>query len=255
MEVEELKERYRGLPVWGRMAIAVVLGLLPAAYIWLDEAEALEEQLEESKTQLDAADAKLKQAVAAKKRIPQIEERLAELEEQLVKAKKALPDTYRVEEVLQKTAAIAKESGVRMTLFNPEKEVPAGQADFRYMQLPIATEIEGKFNQVATYLDKLVHLEHSIFIKSVDIGSLEPDETTDKTHKSEYQIARENRQNLVVRGKVMMAAHRSMSEKEMNDADVAEAQQPGTPGAQTPPAPLNNNKEQGQAQPQNAGGG
>ena len=48
MEIEELKERYKVLPIWARLLTAVVIGLVPAVYVYLDEGDALAARLDEA---------------------------------------------------------------------------------------------------------------------------------------------------------------------------------------------------------------
>lgn len=225
MDTDELRERYKSLPIWARLLIALGVGLLPGVYIYFDEGESLAADLEQANQEKETAQAKLDRAVAKKKKIPQIEERLAELEEQLAKAKKALPESFRVEDVLQKTATIAKETGVKLALFNPEQEKP-GKGDYRYMELPIATEIDGKFNQIAAFFDRLVHLEHSLFIRNIDIGAVVGDPGKDAANnakKSEHELAVQARQSLSAKGKFQIIVYRSMTEQEIAVADAAGA--------------------------------
>jgi Tfp pilus assembly protein PilO len=223
MDTDELKERYKSLPMWARLLIALGAGLLPGAYIYFDEGESLAVSLDEVNQEKEAAQSKLDLAVAKKKKIPQIEERLAELEEQLEKAKKALPDSFRVEDVLQKTATIAKETGVKLALFNPEQQKP-GKGEYRYMELPIATEIDGKFNQIAAFFDRLVHLEHSLFIRNLDISAVVDASSpngVNNASKSEHQLAVEARQKLSAKGKFQIIVYRSMTDPEIAAADAA----------------------------------
>ena len=222
MDFDELKERYRGLPIWARLLIALGIGLVPAGYVYYNEGEALTTELDEARTERDRAQVKLDRSIEKKKKIPEVEERLAELEEQLSKAKKVLPDSFRVEEVLQKAAVIAKETGVALNLFNPEEEKP-GAGDYKYMELPISTEIEGRFNQIATFFDRLLHLEQSLFVRAIDIGSILPDgeAANEDLTKSPHRIALETRQKLQAKAKFHIVVYRSMTEREIADAEAA----------------------------------
>jgi Tfp pilus assembly protein PilO len=255
MDTDELKERYKSLPMWARLLIALGVGLLPGAYIYFDEGELLAASLDEANQEKEAAQAKLDHAIAKKKKIPQIEERLAELEEQLAKAKKALPNSFRVEDVLQKTATIAKETGVKLVLFNPEQQKP-GRGEYRYMELPIATEIDGKFNQIAAFFDRLVHLEHSLFIRNLDISAVVEEVARDSVSsgsKSEHQLAMEARQRLSAKGKFQIIVYRSMTDPEIAAADAAAS----LDGAADGGAQVNQSRNEAEAgaAPPAAGGG
>lgn len=212
--MDELKERYRNLPRWARLLLALVVGILPAGYVYYDEGEDLVLELEEANSAKESAQSKLDRAISKKKQIPEIEERLAELEEQLTKAKKVLPDSFRVEDVLQKTAMIAKETGVKFLLFKPEKEKP-GVGDYKYMELPISTEIQGKFNQIAAFFDRLVHLDQTLFLRKIDVAANLDKSDAGDMMLSPHQRALDVRQKIEVKTKFQIVVYRSMTEREI----------------------------------------
>lgn len=221
MDYADLKDRYRSLPTRKRLLFIVVLGILPAIYIYLEDGQTLAEQLEQSKQEQDAAQAKLDRSLAKKKQIPQLEMRLSELEDQLVKARKALPDSYKVEEILQRTASIAKETGVKLLLFKPGQE-KQGVGDYQYMEMPIATEISGKFNQIAAFLDRLAHLKNSLFVRSIIINKLNPNLDRESDSSSMHQRAVDARERIVVSTNLELVIFRSLSEQESASQDLQE---------------------------------
>ena len=228
METEELKERYKILPMWARLSVAALIGVLPAIYVYYDEGDGLQAELEQVTGEEEVARLKFEKAREKKTNVPKLEEKLAFTEEQLVKAKKKLPDNYRIEDVLQKAATIAKEVGVRFVSFDPGDE-KRGLGDYKYMEMPIATEIEGRFNQIAAFIDRVVHLEASVFVRNV---ALEPAEGEDGLRKKgqgneaaidaapSFEEAQRSRSELRVQGKVELVIFRGMSEAEAVGADM-----------------------------------
>lgn len=168
MSFDELKDKYRALPVWARLMMAVIIGILPGACSYLDEAEVLETQLSDATVKESEARAKFESNRKEKANIPKLEEELAYTEEQLEKAKKKLPEGYLIEDILTLTASNAKKSSVQLKSFEPTCELK-GEADFKYVEFPIKVEVIGKFPAIASFFDRIVHSENMVFIREVDI--------------------------------------------------------------------------------------
>lgn len=213
MDREDLIERYRSLSVRTRILFAILLGLLPGIYIYFEDGQLLTEELEQVRTEHDAQQSKLDHALAQKKQIPQIEQRLVELEDQLGKARKALPENFRVEEVLQKAASIARETGIKIVLFKPGQEKP-GVGEYKYMELPIATELSGKFNQIATFIDRLVHLKQSLLVRNISMNYVPFEDSLANSTQTEHQRALDARQRVAALATVEIVVFRSMTEQE-----------------------------------------
>lgn len=235
MNLDDIKEKYRGAPVWARLTAAAVLGLMPAIWIYMEDSELLATTLQDSQSREVAERAKFEAALGLKSNVPKLEEQLAFTEEQMVKAKKSLPDSYRIEDILERAATLAKESGVRLVTFKPGAEV-FNRSPSQYVELPIATEIEGKFGQIAAFLDRVVHLESSIFVRKLDMVRVEnvSDAAPSPATTTAYQTAVRSRQQTAVTAKFDLAIYRAMTDAE---ALGAEGNVPATPPATPPPAP------------------
>jgi type IV pilus assembly protein PilO len=228
METEELKERYKVLPLWARLGIAALVGALPALYIYYEEGDVLAADLETVIQDEESARIKFEKAREKKTNVPKLEEQLAFTEEQLVKAKKKLPDSYRIEDVLQRAATIGKEVGVRFVSFDPGDE-KRGTGDYRYMEMPIATEIDGTFNQIAAFMDRVVHLESSVFVRNIAMAPVDeaaegavPKDATglDENALPTFEEAQRARRDLRVKGKFDLVIFRGMTEAEATAPDV-----------------------------------
>lgn len=252
MDREELKQKYKILPLWARFALVGVVGLLPGLYKYFDEAEQLEADLVEVQgREVKARDA-FELARQRKASLPKLEEQLAYTEDQLTKAKRMLPDQYIIEEILEKTATIAKSTGVTLTRFKPLPEVPHRGEQHSYVELPIETEIEGDFRRTANFFDKIAHLESSIFIRKIDmsLASAQKDASKVKrptsslsssaqaassvTQEAEtpltpYEAAKKARDQVKQKTKFNLIVYRGMGENEVfsGDNDVTGAPQPG----------------------------
>jgi Tfp pilus assembly protein PilO len=226
MDLEELKERYKMLPLWARFLIMGAIGLLPGAYVYYDEGDALQSQLEQEQSDEVVARGDFERSRQQKANLPKLEEDLAFTEEQLVKAKKKLPDSYKIEDVLQKAATIAKEVGVKLVLFAPQAEV-RHEEGYRYVELPIKTEVQGRFSQIASFFDRIVHLETSVFVRKIVLEKLVVQKTEAEMQanqqKTDFQLARESRDKLRLKGSFEMAIFRGMKDMEMTQFPEGDA--------------------------------
>lgn len=224
MDLDELKERYKLLPLWTRLLMMAILGLAPSAFYYTDTGEYLLEDLENAKNGRDGNRSLFEQARSKKGNLPKLEEQMAFTEQQLEEAKKQLPDVFLVEDLLQRLAAIANESGVVLRAFKPDDEPTPGNGDYKYMELGHETNIEGRYNNVAAFLDKVAHLESSVFIKSIEIdreaGQKAALAGANKENNAlqRHKDAIASRKNTRVLAKVKMVAYRSMTDVEQTQS-------------------------------------
>ena len=226
--LNELRERYKILPLWGRLLAMGVIGAMPAAYIYFDEGAILEESVASLEQQVEEARSKFRDASSKHANLPKLEKDLQFTQQQLAKAKRKLPDQYRVEDTLEKVATIANGSGVLIKEFSPEEEVKK-QEPYPYVELPINVHVSGTFAKIADFLNGLIHLEGTVFIKGIElkrmrvadarkdsetINGTAPQDPAELQNLSKYKKALMARENLMVQTKVIMAVYRSMGSNE-----------------------------------------
>jgi Tfp pilus assembly protein PilO len=146
-----------------------VLGLIPGLYFYFDEGQSYEEKLAEITSQEATVRAEFEKARQRKSDLPKLEEKLAFTEDQLTKAKKLLPDSYIIESILEKAATLAYKTNVVLERFKPLAEIGHDSDGYRYMELPIETQITGDYQSIATFFDKVAHLDTTIFIRNIAI--------------------------------------------------------------------------------------
>jgi Tfp pilus assembly protein PilO len=218
MDLDDIKERYKILPMAARIGVAVVVGVLPIVYIFLDEGSILSDQLTELHDKESQARAKFERARDRKGNLPKLEENLAFTEEQLNKAKRLLPDSFRVEDVLQKVATTARDVGVTLDSFKPLEEV---KKDMGYptVEIPIEAGVSGRFGDIGHFIDQILRSEMALFVKTISMtpaatekepsSSLRPDQPETLQAKDLRQYARE-------RAVLTIVAYRSQTESEIS---------------------------------------
>jgi type IV pilus assembly protein PilO len=174
VDLEELVSRYRLLPIAARLLIALLVGLIPAYYVYLDEGDGLETQMTEAKDKLSVVEAKFERERTKRNKLPELEAKLAFTEQQLKESSKRLPDTFLMNDVLQEASTIARDVGVELQVFDPGASEPGGDA-FKYMEMPIELVIAGKYNQIANFYDRLANLEKMVHVRNIKLGPLKSD--------------------------------------------------------------------------------
>ena len=247
--MDELKEKYRAFPIWARLLMAFIIGIAPGACSYFDEVEVVESGLAEATAREDAARLKFEASRKTKAEIPKLEEQLVFTEGQLEQASKKLPESYLIESGLTLTATNAKQAGINLTGFKPSCELK-GQSEFKFVERAIAVSAVGKFQQLASFFDKMVHSEMMLFVREIAIEpntsqTVEP--TTDEM-LTPFQIAEKARQNLTLKTSFKIVVFRAMKTEEESyfenkescetEAPSAEALTPAPPAAQDPSAPV-----------------
>ena len=244
MDKDEILERYKELPLYARLLLWAVIGIVPCGYYYLEDGVTVEARLDEAEREAATAKQSFFKASQQKKNLPKLEEELQFTEEELEKARRQLPDSFKIDEILQKTATIAREVGVSLYLFDPQNEVPAGTS-FRYIELPISAKIKGKFSQVGMYFDRIVHLNTSVFIRDVKLigevngqqqraepavaepppppvggnpNQAQPAPATPQPRKggTDFEIAQRNRENMEVAAEFKIVIFRGLRDDEFD---------------------------------------
>ncbi len=173
MDSEELVSRYKMLPIAARLLVALLVGLLPAYYIYFEEGDALESEMANARDRLNIIEAKFERERVKRNKLPELEAKLAFTEQQLRESSKLLPDVFQMQDVLQEASIIAREVGVDVQVFDPGQAVAGGSA-FKYMELPIEVVVVGRYHQIAAFYDRLANLEKMIHVRDFKLQPWEP---------------------------------------------------------------------------------
>lgn len=121
-------------------------------------------------TTLNAQLEKLKSELEAQKKVvadlPKFEKEARELEQKFILALKELPDKKEIPSLLTNISQLAQESGLQITLFQPQKEVTM---DF-YEEIPVKIRLYGGYHELASFFDKVANLSRIVNIKYLSMG-------------------------------------------------------------------------------------
>lgn len=164
--LDELKLRYKELPLLKRLLLCAVLGMLPAIWLYFEESPTVEESYTSAEQQEKAAAGKLQQADSQLKNLAKTENELAYTHEQLKKAQTRLPDNVVMDEILRSIGKAAKDSSVTIAHFEPQPEAVRGD-EFKYLEIPLKISVEAKeYAQLATWLDTVAGSKSKMYLRS-----------------------------------------------------------------------------------------
>lgn len=115
---------------------------------------------------------KLKSELEEQKKItsvlPKFRKESRELEQKFTAALKELPEKKEIPLLLMNISQLAQESGLQITLFQPQKEV---LMDF-YEEIPVKIKLYGGYHELAAFFDKVANLSRIVNIKDLTIGDV-----------------------------------------------------------------------------------
>jgi len=166
MDAGELISRYKEWPRRNRIILAGVLGLASPLYVWTSDVPPLEEQLASIQKEEGEARTKFEKVKKEQENLPKLEEEFKFVQEQLLKAKALLPEKVAMEDILSKTASIARETRVALREFTPAAEQDV-KGDYRYAEIPVALTIKGGFGNIMSFYDRVVHLAGNVRLRGL----------------------------------------------------------------------------------------
>ncbi len=166
-----MKDRYRLFPLWGRIILIIVIGIAPAAFGFLEEAELVDLEFENSKNNLEATKNEFEKKRIKIENIGKIEEEKKFVEVQLSEAKNRLPDEFNLEKDLKEVTKAAENSNITLALFRPSLSPLTKGDTYKYESLPITIEAYGKFHQLAHFFDSLAHFETMVDLRKLQMTS------------------------------------------------------------------------------------
>lgn len=110
----------------------------------------------------------VEQAQAAAATKPQFEQEVQELEQRLAQEQEALPDQKETAEIVRRVEQLAVESNLDVRSFRPQATVPR---DF-YEDWPILIALEGNYNNLGLFFQKVALFPRIINVDNIEIRTL-----------------------------------------------------------------------------------
>lgn len=163
---EELKLKYKTSSLAARLMLCCLLGLLPGAFIYYEQAEIVDAEYAAAESEEKAATQKLLDADKKLKNLEKTESELAFTTQQLKKAETQLPTQVAIDEILRQVGKTAKELSVTVVKFEPLPDVIRGD-EYKYSEIPIKVTVEAhEYSQLCAWVDNVAGLSERLFLKS-----------------------------------------------------------------------------------------
>ncbi|NDE13391.1 hypothetical protein EBZ80_00465 [bacterium] len=166
MDARDLIARYKAWPRRNRMLAVAVAGMAYPLFMWWSDVPPLESQLESVVREENEARGKYEKTRKEQNDLPKLEVEFKFVQDQLTKAKALLPEKIAMEDILQKTATIARETRISLNDFSPASEL-AVNGDYRYAEIPVALMLRGSFSNIMAFYDRIVHLAGNIRLRGL----------------------------------------------------------------------------------------
>lgn len=88
------------------------------------------------------------------------------LQQRFQEARAELPDTNRMDDLLQAFQEKAVKAGLEITKIEPKPVAQPSQGEF-YAKIPINLQVDGNFHEVATFLDSLGHMQRIVNVSDI----------------------------------------------------------------------------------------
>ncbi len=216
MELEEIKSRYKAIALWKRLLFFSILSLIPSVYSLIEEYSVLTEEKEVAITNKNKEEKKYNQAKEKKLQLPDLEKKLNQTQNELDLARKKIPDEFYMDQVLQRTALLAQNMGLKLISFDPDREEPSNTA-FKYVSLAVKIKISGNYKQITSFFDRLVHLDLLVHVRNFHM-SLTKDEAVssqvDESKLSVAEIQELERSKTKISSTADMVVYRSLTDEE-----------------------------------------
>ena len=166
MDARELIGQYKAWPLRNRLLLAGALGIVYPVYVWMTDIPPMEEQLAAIQTEEGEAKNKYEKVKKEQENLPKLETEFKFVQDQLAKAKGLLPEKIAMEDILQKTASIARETRIVLKEFSPASEQDV-KGEYRYAEMPVALSMKGGFGNIMTFYDRIVHLAGNVRLRGL----------------------------------------------------------------------------------------
>ena len=157
--------KYRMLKPWARALFIFIVGLLPGAYKYMEEADVVEGELADATSKEAASRQKLSMVKAQLKDLPALEAKQVATKEQLKKAESKLPTQIFVDQVLHMVSQYANESDVRIMKFEPRgNKLITGE--YPYNEVRFKLSMEGHYGRLGEWLDSVGGAKSTAYVRN-----------------------------------------------------------------------------------------
>ena len=163
-------------PLRRNLIFAGVVVLLSAIFYFLVYLPKNEETIRIS-NEINSLQSMLASARSQIRKMNEVEAGLKDVEEKFQAALALLPEQREIPSLLKNITITGRDAGLNFLLFSPLPEVIK---EF-YIEIPVAIEVQGNFNEAVTFFDEVGRMERIVTIDEVNMTPEKPLSTRLKT--------------------------------------------------------------------------
>ncbi len=163
LAIDNLRQQWSKLSKRDKILVCILLFVVPMfLYVKLFFFPELDNIQKKNKKKQDLIK-KITNLQTKKIFLAKIKKELDKKEKILLKAKAILPTRNEIPELLTSISTKATRSGLKIVLFQPEKE----QVKDYYSVIPVELQVEGPFQQIVVFLDEIRRLERIVNTREI----------------------------------------------------------------------------------------
>ncbi len=163
-----------------QQVMLAVLAVAALGLFWHQLIFPVKAQMEGLDRRVSELTAEVETARAVTARLPQFEADVRELQSQLDELKQVLPDEKETAEIVRRVEQLAVESDLSIRSFTPQATV----AYEFYEDWPIRMSLEGSYNNLGLFFQRVANFQRIINVDNIEIRALpeaDPDRTISAT--------------------------------------------------------------------------
>ncbi|MCL4478147.1 MAG: type 4a pilus biogenesis protein PilO [Deltaproteobacteria bacterium] len=146
------------------IGVIMILVVLLDLYLWPGYF-AERNKLAVLKAQEQNIQAKVLETQAITAHLNEFQDELDKLNEQLKEALTKLPNTEEIDKYLLTINTLAKTTDINVLQIQPQAEQNKGF----YAEIPVSINVTGRYQDIATFLDKLTHLQRIVNVSALNL--------------------------------------------------------------------------------------
>ena len=179
----------------------------------------LEEEYDIKMNEKSVVELKFKTLQSKANQLVGMEKKVDEVKRQLAEASKKLPNDLIFDLILEKSSIAAQDLGIELRLFEPQQPFIAGSI-FKYAKVPIVVQAIGRFSEIVSFFDRIVHLEKLIYVEDINLIPIimKDEQAVPKNNliKSDIMRAKEKSQKLKLTANARLIIYRSLTPSEQS---------------------------------------
>ncbi|MEJ2366810.1 MAG: type 4a pilus biogenesis protein PilO [Acidobacteriota bacterium] len=163
-------EQFANMPRWAQYLVTVIVGLVIVGVGYYAFLSGQQTQLQDKIRQSEDLDTKIRQGKEAQKRLDELNRQIDQILQQLEIVKSIIPVEPETGKLLRVFQGFARDENLRIRTISPGSIT---KQDL-YSQQPYKVSVQGGYNDLAMFFDKIAHMRRIVNIGHLEIKGAPP---------------------------------------------------------------------------------